>query len=56
MNEPDIKTLNELRIFIASEFSKIHQDLEKINKILQGNGKKSMEVRMDRVGKAENGL
>ena len=53
MKDPEIKTLNELKIFIAAEFSKIHKDLEKINKILQGNGKESMEVRMDRVEKAK---
>ena len=54
MKDPEIKTLNELKIFIASEFSKIHKDLKEINKILQGNGKASMEVRMDRLEKLKN--
>lgn len=52
-NEPEIKTQNELQIFIAGEFSKIHQDWEKTNQILLSNGKASMEVRMDPGEKAE---
>ena len=56
MKDPEIKTQNELKIFIAGEFSKIRKDLEKTNKILQGNGKTSMKVRMDQVEKAKNGL
>ncbi len=54
MKDPEIKTINELKIFIAGEFSKIHKDLKEINKILQGNGKASMEVRIDRLEKLKN--
>ena len=49
MKDPEITTINELKIFIDGKLSKIHKDLEKINKILQGNGKESMEVRLDRL-------
>ena len=51
--EPEIKTQNELQIFIAGEFSKIHQDWEKTSQILPGNEKASMEVRMDPGEKAK---
>ena len=44
MKGTEIKTLNELKIFIADEIDKIHKDLKEINKFLQGNEKANMEV------------